>query len=119
MLRVALDRELKRDYQRFLQDRNRGDRDSDGRPARTVEEVESWAREHGLPYFDDQVHFPDVRIEYEDVNGDIRWEDLEVTTEHYRGAHRAAASRSGFSIHTSGRNGRGASFDPRVAEEFL
>jgi hypothetical protein len=29
---VEIDRELKRDYQRFLQDRNRGDRDSDGRP---------------------------------------------------------------------------------------
>lgn len=31
ILRVALDRELKRDYQRFLQERNRGARDSDGR----------------------------------------------------------------------------------------
>ena len=119
ILRVALDRELKRDYQRFLQERNRGDRDSDGRPDRTVEEIQEWARQHDLPYFDDQVHFPDVRIEYEDANGDVRWEDIEVTTEHYRGAHGAAASRSGFSIHTTGRSGRGASFDPRVAEEFL
>src|SRR5437867_11838704 len=32
---------------------------------------------------DEQVHFPDVRIEYEDASGDIRWEDVEVTTEHY------------------------------------
>ena len=32
ILRVELDRELKREYQRFLQERNRGDRDSDGRP---------------------------------------------------------------------------------------
>lgn len=119
VLRVELDRELKRDYQRFLQERNRGDHDSDGRPERTVEEIQEWAREHDLPYFDDQVHFPDVRIEYEDATGDVRWEDIEVTTEHYRGAHGAAASRSGFSIHASGRSGRGASFDPRVAEEFL
>ena len=79
---VELDRELKREYQRFLQERNRGDRDSNGRPDRTVEEVQEWAREHDLPYFDEQLHFPDVRIEYEDVNGDVRWEDLEVTTEH-------------------------------------
>lgn len=119
ILRVALDRELKRDYQRFLQERNRGDCDSDGRPDRTVEEIREWARQHDLPYFDDQVHFPDLRIEYEDANGDVRWEDLEVTTEHYRGAHGAAASRSGFSIHTSGRSGRSAARDPRVAEEFL
>jgi DNA-binding MarR family transcriptional regulator len=118
--RVELDRELKRDYQRFLQERNRGDRDSDGRPDRTVEEIQQWAREHDLPYFDDQVHFPDVRIEYEDPNGDVRWEDVEVTTEHYRGGHASAAARSGFSIHAGGSNGgRGAPFDPRAAEEFL
>ena len=77
-------------------------------------------REHDLPYFDEQVHFPDVRIEYEEPNGDVRWEDLEVTTEHYRGGHASAASRSGFSIHASGRSGgRGGAFDPRVAEDFL
>lgn len=119
ILRVQLDRELKRDYQRFLQQRNQGDRDSDGRPDRTLEEIQEWAREHELPYFDDQVHFPDVRIEYEDVNGDVRWEDVEVTTEHYRGAHGSAASRSGFSIYSSGGSGGGAPFDPRAAEEFL
>jgi hypothetical protein len=119
ILRVELDRELKREYQRFLQERNRGDRDSNGRPDRTVEEIQEWAREHDLPYFDDQVHFPDVRIEYEDVNGDVRWEDIEVTTEHYRGAHRSAVSRSGFSIYGSGGSGGSAPFDPRAAEEFL
>jgi DNA-binding MarR family transcriptional regulator len=119
ILRVGLDRELKRDYQRFLQERNRGDRDSDGRPDRSVEEVQEWAREHDLPYFDEQVHFPDVRIEYEEPNGDVRWEDLEITTEHYRGGHASAAARSGFSIHTSGGSRGGAPFDPRAAEEFL
>jgi hypothetical protein len=119
ILRVELDRELKREYQRFLQERNRGNRDSDGRPDRTPEEIEEWAREHGLPYFDEQVHFPDVRIEYQDANGDVRWEDVEVTTEHYRGAHGAAASRSGFSIHAGGRSGGSAPFDPHAAEEFL
>jgi hypothetical protein len=118
ILRVELDRELKREYQRFLQERNRGERDSDGRPDRTPEEIQDWAREHGLPYFDGHVHFPDVRVEYQDVDGDVRWEDLEVTTEHYRGAHGAAAARSGFSIHGGGRTGS-APFDPRVAEEYL
>jgi len=97
ILRVELDRELKREYQRFLQERNRGDRDSDGRPDRTLEEIQEWAREHDLPYFDEQVHFPDVRIEYEEPNGDVR-----------------------FSIHASGGSGgRGGAFDPRVAEELL
>ena len=116
--RVQLDRELKRDYQRFLQERNRGDRDSDGRPDRSEAEIAAWAREHNLPYFDDQVHFPDVRIEYEDANGDVRFEDIEVVTEHYRGAHGASAARCGFSMHASRRAGGGA-FDPRVAEDFV
>jgi DNA-binding MarR family transcriptional regulator len=119
VLRVQLDRELKRDYQRFLQERNRGNRDSDGRPDPTPEEIQEWARDHGLPYFDGHVHFPDVRVEYQDVNGDVRWEDLEVTTEHYRGAHRAAAARSGFSIHAGARIRGGAPFDPHAAEEYL
>ena len=116
--RVQLDRELKRDYQRFLQERNRGDRDSDGRPDRSEAEIAAWAREHDLPYFDEQVHFPDVRIEYEDANGDVRFEDIEVVTEHYRGAHGASAARCGFSMHVSRRAGGGA-FDPRVAEDFV
>lgn len=118
ILRVQLDRELKREYQRFLQERNRGDRDSDGRPDRSREEIEEWAREHGLPYFDDQVHFPDVRIEYEGPDGDVRFENVEVTTEHYRGGHGSSTARCGFSVY-SGHGGGGGAFDPRVAEEFL
>jgi DNA-binding MarR family transcriptional regulator len=118
ILRVELDRELKREYQRFLQERNRGDRDSDGRPDRSRDEIEDWAREHDLPYFDDQVHFPDVRIEYEGPDGDVRFEDVEVTTEHYRGGHGSSTARCGFSVYTS-RGGGGGAFDPHVAEEFL
>lgn len=116
--RVQLDRELKREYQRFLHERNRGDHNSDGRPDCSEAEIAAWAREHNLPYFDDQVHFPDVRIEYEDANGDLRFEDIEVVTEHYRGAHGASAARCGFSMHVSRRAGGGA-FDPRVAEDFV
>jgi DNA-binding MarR family transcriptional regulator len=118
ILRIQLDRELKRDYQRFLQDRNRGDRDSDGRPDRSREEIEEWAHAHNLPYYDDQVHFPDVRIEYEDVDGEVRNRNIEVTTEHYRGGHARSATRSGFAIYQSG-GGGGSAFDPHVAEDFV
>lgn len=122
--RVVLDYELKRDYQRFLQEHNRGRADSDGRPDRTPEEIAEWAREHDPPYFDGHVHFPDFRIEYS--TPDNRWdhehehEDVEVTTMHYRGGHGAAAARSGFSCHGAGsaRIG-GAPFDPDEASEFL
>lgn len=111
--RVVLDYELKREYQRFLQERNRDRADSDGRPGRTAEEIALWAVEHNLPYFDEHVHFPDVRIEYEDVDGRSRLEDVEVTTVHYRGGHAAAAAKSGFSQYSgssariSGRGGSG------------
>jgi hypothetical protein len=122
--RVVLDYELKRDYQRFLQDRNRGRNGSDGRPDREPEEIARWAREHQLPYYDDHVHFPDARIEYEDRDGRSRHEDLKVVTSHYRGAHASATARSGFTRYRSlgctvgGRSGRRTP-DPRLAEELL
>ncbi|MDQ3349156.1 MAG: hypothetical protein M3545_14455, partial [Acidobacteriota bacterium] len=50
--RVVLDYELKRDYQRFLHERNRGKKDCDGRPDREPAEIAQWAREHELPYDD-------------------------------------------------------------------
>jgi len=106
--RVVLDYELKRDYQCFLQERNRGRADSDGRPDRTAAEVAAWARQHDLPYFDDHVHFPDARIEYDDAARDPRHEDIEVVTPHYRGAHAAGAARSGFRRYGAGFGGRGS-----------
>jgi DNA-binding MarR family transcriptional regulator len=125
--RIVLDYELKRDYQRFLQERNRHKRDSDGRPDRTEDEVRAWALRHELPYDDEHVRFPDVRIEYEDRDGRRAVEDLEIVTPHYRGAHAATKGRTGFQqyrsvgIRVGGRSGRGRGrpFDPRVAEDLL
>ena len=91
MRRVVLEEDLKRDYQSFLQDHNRDRSESDGRPDRDPDDIREWALQHDLPFFDDQVHFPDVRVEYE-VNGRELHEDVELLTPHYRGAH--AASRA-------------------------
>ncbi|MBA2305463.1 MAG: hypothetical protein H0W08_22915 [Acidobacteria bacterium] len=77
--RVVLEQDLKREYQEFLQERNRDCSDSDGRPNRDEDEIRDWARERDLPYFDGQVHFPDYRIEYE-VDGRERHEDVELFT---------------------------------------
>lgn len=131
--RVVLEEELKRDYQRFLQESNRGRRDATGRPDRAAEEIERWARERHLPCVDGHVEFPDVRVEYDEPDGRRGIEDVEVTTPHYRGAHAAAKARAGFSCYRGlgarvggvrlglagggKRGGRG--FDPRLAEEFL
>jgi hypothetical protein len=125
--RVVLDHELKREYQSWLHERDRDRAAYDGHPDRTDEEVREWAREHGLPYFDEEVHFPDVRIEYRDRDGEERHEDVEVVTEHYRGAHGASVTRSGFSCYRgsslrigggSGRGGGGGHRDG-LAEEVL
>ena len=126
VVRVVLDHELKREYQLFLQEPNRGDAQSDGRPGRSRDEAHEWADQHDLPWFDDQAHFPDCRIEYEDRYGRDQHRDVEITTPHYRGAHAAATARTGFACHRgaglSGRHGgnRNGS-DPRggLAEELL
>jgi len=100
--RILLDHELKREYQQFLQERNRGKSDSDGRPDRTPEEIHRWAVAHELPDNDGHVQFPDARIEYEDRDGHLRTLDIEVETLHYRGAHATSKASAGFSRHSAG-----------------
>jgi hypothetical protein len=118
--RVVLEQDLKREYQEFLQDHNRRRPDSDGRPGRDENEIRDWAREHDLPYFDDHVHFPDYRIEYE-VDGRELHQDVELFTPHYRGAHTASRARTGFRIYVVASHGRGGRSGPRPRgmEEFL
>ena len=123
--RVVLDYELKRDYQRFLHERNRGRGDCDGRPDREPEEIERWARQHDLPYDDGHVRFPDARLEYEDAHGRWLHEDIEVVTEHYRGLHASSTAGSGFTCYRAGsgsvggRGKGGRTAGPGLAEEFL
>jgi DNA-binding MarR family transcriptional regulator len=127
--RVVLDDDLKREYQAFLQEGNRDQPESDGRPTRTVEEIHEWAHAHDLPVLEDSVQFPDLRIEYEWPDGRHEIENIEVLTPHYRGAHAAAKARSGFTCYrgggarVGGRSGHSGSggrpFDPDLADEFL
>jgi hypothetical protein len=118
--RVVLEHDLKREYQEFLQDHNRNRSDSDGRPGRDEHEIRDWARDHDLPYFDDHVHFPDYRIEYE-VDGRELHQDVELFTPHYRGAHAASRGKTGFRIYVVASRGRGGRSGPhpRVMEELL
>ena len=116
--RVVLEQDLKREYQEFLQDHNRNRPDSDGRPDRSEEEIRRWATEHQLPYFDDRVHFPDFRIEYE-VDGRDHHRDVEVLTQHYRGAHAAGRARAGFRLYSVHTGGGRSTPHPRLIEELL
>jgi hypothetical protein len=87
---------------------------------RDENEVRDWAREHDLPYFDDQVHFPDYRIEYE-LDGRELHQDVELFTPHYRGAHAASHAQTGFRIYVVASRGGGGRSGPRPRgmEEFL
>lgn len=60
------------------------------------------AEEYALPVINDKLALPDLRIEYTDPDGREQHLDIEVTTRHYRGAHRAAKMRSGFRLHDAG-----------------
>ena len=120
--RVVLEVDLRREYQQWLQEHNRGNPDSDGRPDRDAREIEEWAREHHLRYFDDRVHFPDFRIEYE-RDGREHHEDVEVMSEHYRGSYASSKAQAGFTCYRGGRGGGNSSgatpFDPHVAEDLV
>jgi DNA-binding MarR family transcriptional regulator len=116
--RVILDYQLKSEYQRWLHEPDRDRNNYDGHPDRTPEEIRDWAYEHDLPYFDDEVHIPDLRIEYE-LDGRLDHVDVEVITQHYRGAHAASVARSGFKgFRGSSARVGGAPFDPDYAEEL-
>lgn len=128
ILRIVLEQDLKREYQRFLQEPNRGRSDSDGRVKRTAEEVREWADEHELSTRDGHVQFPDLRLELEMPDGRREIEDIEVTTLHYRGLQASGKASAGFTRYRSsggrigGRGGQPGSRrgpDPRLAEEVL
>ena len=112
-----------------MQEGNRDQPESDGRPTRSLEEVQEWARTHDLPMLQDSVQFPDLRLEYEWPDGRRDIENIEVLTPHCRGAHAAAKARSGFTCYwgagtrvegRSGRAGRGGRpFNPDLADKFL
>jgi hypothetical protein len=123
--RVILEQDLKREYQVFLQEPNRGRPESDGRPGRDGDEVRRWAEDHDLAYVDGRVQFPDFQIEYLWPDGRREIENVEVLTPHYRGAHVAGKVRAGFTrfraigARAGGRTGRGRQFDPDLAEDLL
>jgi hypothetical protein len=125
--RVVLEQQLKSEYQRFIQEPNRGQRHSAGLLRRDREAVSKWAKEHDLPVIRGSVRFPDVRIEYECLDGTRGHEDVEIVTGNYRGAHASSTKAAGFKCHgyssarvggRSSSNRGGRLRDPRLAEEM-
>ena len=99
--RVVLDYELKREYQQFLQERNRGRADSTGRSDRTPEEIAAWAKDNDLPCQDNRVRFPDARIEFEDRDRQEQNRDIEVVTPHSWSASPEARARASLVLFRS------------------
>jgi hypothetical protein len=57
------------------------------------------AEKHGLRLVRGKIPLPDLRIEYEDREGNTARVDLELATEHYRGSNLAEKVRAGFSLY--------------------
>jgi hypothetical protein len=91
-LRVVLDYELKRDLNR---DRAQlGDRQKD------PQEMESLAARYGLAVVDGKIPLPDMRIEYQNADLELRRVDLELATRHYRPRGVATKAKAGFSLYS-------------------
>jgi len=95
--RVVLDYELKRDYQQFL---NRKDRS----PATTFEaDLQAFADARQLPVIDGHLELPDLRLEYDTADGRHETRDVEVVTEHYSRSQLAGKAAAGFALYRPAR----------------
>lgn len=91
-LRVILDFELKSNL-------NRG-RVALGPEKNNLEELALLAEAQGLSVVDGKIPVPDLRIEYQTAEGELRRVDLELATRHYRPAGLAAKAKAGFSLYS-------------------
>jgi hypothetical protein len=93
-LRVVLDYEMKKRVNHDLAKLGE-DWDSPGRKREVAER-------HELQVVGGKIPVPDVRIEYENRDGEKAQVDLELATGHYRGRCLAEKARAGFAIYAHG-----------------
>jgi hypothetical protein len=97
--RVVLDYELKK---RVFHDLTRL-----GPEKPSAETKRAIAEKHGLQLVRGKIPLPDLRIEYEDREGNMARVDLELATEHYRGSNLAEKVRAGFSLYARAQDAPG------------
>ena len=97
--RVVLDYELKK---RVFHDLAKL-----GPEKHSVESKREIAEKHGLQLVRGKIPLPDLRIEYEDREGDMARVDLELATEHYRASNLAEKVRAGFSLYARAQDAPG------------
>ncbi|MGH9739166.1 MAG: hypothetical protein ACRD4X_11360, partial [Candidatus Acidiferrales bacterium] len=91
-LRVILDYELKRDLNRDLATLDPAKDNSDAK--------ELIAEKHHLCVVNGKIPLPDLRIEYENAQGELARVDLELATHDYRPRGLAAKARAGFALYS-------------------
>jgi ABC-type phosphate transport system auxiliary subunit len=92
--RVILDYELKRKVNRELQ---RGKNLDDSEQAARIKQELS--QRHAVPLVNGTFVVPDVRVEYEDREGNESRVDLEYLTETYRHGDLSAKAQAGFALY--------------------
>ena len=97
--RVVLDYELKkRAYSPLAKARELP-------PLEYAQRQQEIADENGLKVVDGHLVLPDLRIEYEDAQGEPHSVDLELATRNYRSAHIASKAAAGFKIYAQAKGG--------------
>jgi DNA-binding PadR family transcriptional regulator len=91
-LRVLLDYELKRNLNR--------DRAKLGKQKSDPQEIERLAERHGLVVVNGKIPLPDVRLEYQTADLELKRVDLELATRHYRPRGVAEKAKAGFSLYS-------------------
>jgi hypothetical protein len=76
-------------------------------PKHSAESKRAIAEKHGLQVVRGKIPLPDLRIEYEDREGNMARVDLELATEHYRGSNLAEKVRAGFSLYARAQDAPG------------
>ena len=75
--RVMLDFEFKREYQKYLNRKDRPD------PPDLAADMRAFAEQHQFAIVHGHLELPDLRIEYQDDDGRLTHRDIELVTEHY------------------------------------
>jgi hypothetical protein len=101
VLRVQLDYELKEKLYRKL---GRAQAQGEGK---TQDSKEALAHQLQIPVVHGKVCFPDVRIEYANLDMEISRVDLELATTHYHAGHLTEKARAGFQIYARSEDAAG------------
>jgi hypothetical protein len=116
--RVVLDHELKGRVWGDVQGRElaRAEKKNAAVSKREYDKMrEEAAAANGLTIVNGSIQFPDLRIEYEQPDGDIGRIDLELTTPHYRTAQISAKRAAGMKIYGLTTPTWGSMHDPKIA----